>query len=75
MRISEALGMLPGEKHNKEDDARGLGFTAGGGCLASGKKAEEWLARLNGSPFEDIAIEAIRRKAIIRVGRWGWKRV
>lgn len=74
LRICVTIGMALGEKHSREDDARGLAFTVGGGHLRNGDMPELWIAAMNGWPAEDIAIECCRRKAVKRVGRWGWER-
>lgn len=71
-RIAQAIGMSLGEYHGRDDDARGLAFTVGAGQLNNGKPAEPWIANMNGWPVEDIAIEALKRKAVKRVGRWNW---
>lgn len=66
-RIAEALGM------SLDDD--GCAFTVFGGHLTSWEDAPDWLADLNGNDVSDIADEALKRKAVKPVGRWGWERV
>ena len=40
----------------------GLGFTVSGGRLVDGRKAPDWVAKLNGCCVHEIAREAERRK-------------
>jgi len=72
VRIARTLGLSMGEYHGRDDDARGLAFTVCGGKRTNGEPAPDWLASLNGCDAYEIAVEALKRKAVRRVGRWGW---
>jgi len=72
-RIAQAIGLSLGEYEGRDNDGRGLAFTICGGKLNNGHEAEPWIARMNGWPVEDIADEALRRKAVRKVGRWAWQ--
>jgi hypothetical protein len=71
-RIAQAIGLSLGEYDCRDDDSRELAFTIHDGQLNNGHETEPWIARMNGWPVEDIADEALRRKAVKRVGRWAW---
>jgi hypothetical protein len=72
-RIAQAIGLSLGEYEGRDNDGRGLAFTFCGGQLNNGHEAEPWIARMNGWPVKDIADEALRRKAVKKVGRWAWQ--
>lgn len=73
-KIAECIGMSLGEYGGPNDDTRGLAFTIAGGRLLDATDAPKWLADMNGSPVEDIAIEALKRRLVRRDGRWNWNK-
>lgn len=63
-----------GDNWGPNDDCRDLAFTVCGSQLTTGEPAPGWIASLNGCPADEIAAEALKRKAIIPKGRWWWRK-